>query len=148
MEALKFSEEFTVCDDGAMQTRMMVFAGNVQRQLLECIGTKAECTVNITFRRRWLSGVRFIAIDEEHVPGRSRMPCTSINVLLNAFLDKTDYKMLMCMTCESVLDVMCMNDFGVICPADTINTNPLRGCCHEEQSSNKVFYKTATLVPF
>src|SRR5258708_18117946 len=147
MEELEFSEELTVCCNGAVEAGMMVFAANIQRQLLECVATKAECTVNITFRPCRFSGVRFIAIHEEDVPSGSCMPSMPIGVLLNAFLDKTDYKMLMCMTCESVLDVMCMNNFGVICPADTINTNPLQGCCHEEQSSDKIFYTPATISP-
>src|SRR5207249_11504512 len=115
METLEFSEELTVCDDRPTQTRAIVFAGNIQCQLLECVGTQAECTVDIPLRRSRFPGVWFIAIDEEHVPGGGCMPSMPIGVLLNPFLDKTDYEMLMCMTCESVLDVMCMNDFGVIC---------------------------------
>jgi hypothetical protein len=138
MEALQFREELTVRDDCTMQIGMIVFAHNVQRQLLEGVGTKAECAVNIAFRRCWFSGVRFITIDEENVPRRSCVPGSPIRVLLNAFLHKTDYKMLMRMTCESVLDVMRMNDLSVIWMPDAKNASPLWGCCHEKQLSHEV----------
>lgn len=147
MEPLESSEESAVCDDSAIQTRMIVSVGNVQRQLPEGFRTEAERAVNIAFRRCRFSGVRFIAIDEEHAPGRSCMPGTPIGVLLDAFLDEADYKMLVRMTCESVLDVMRMNDLGAIWTAEAINANPLRRCCHRAQFSDEERYGNAIFPP-
>jgi hypothetical protein len=127
-----------------MQIGLVIFARNVQRQLLEDVGTKAEGTVNVAFRRCRFSGMRFIAIDEEHVASRSCVLGSPIGVLLNAFLDKTDYKMLMRMTCKSVLDVVRMNDLGFVWMGDAIDANPLGSAvmssiCHTK-SLNKPLY--------
>jgi hypothetical protein len=54
------------------------------------------------------------------------MSGTAIGVLQGACLDKGDYRMLVGMTCESVLDVMCMYDLGVIWAREAINPNPFR----------------------
>jgi hypothetical protein len=137
MEPLEFNEELAVRNDSTIQVGMIVSICNVQRQLPEGFRTKAQRPVNVPFRRCRFSGVRFIAIDEEYVPSGSYMPGTPIGVLLDAFLDKADYKMLVRMTCESVLDIMRMNDLGVIGTAEAINVNPLRSCCHRDQLSDE-----------
>jgi hypothetical protein len=54
------------------------------------------------------------------------MSGAAIGVLLGACLDKSDYGMLVGMTCESVLNVMCMHDFSVIWAREAINANPFR----------------------
>jgi hypothetical protein len=135
MEPLKFREKSAVCHNRTVETRMFVPVGNVQCQLPEGLRTEAERAVNVTFHRCGLSGVRFAAIHEEHAPRRRRMPDTAIGVLLDALLDDADYKMFMRMTREPVLDVMRVNQFGVIRMTEPIKANPLRKSRHREQVS-------------
>jgi hypothetical protein len=64
---------------------------------------------------------------------RSDMSGTAIGVLLRACLDQADYKMLVGMSREPVLDVMSMNDLDIIRMPEPVNANPLRICSHREQ---------------
>jgi hypothetical protein len=78
------------------------------------------------------------------------MSGTAIGVLLRASLDKADYKVLVGMTREPVLDVMCVNDLGFIRTPEAINANPLRGCSHRKQFFDEVITNSRTqyFTPF
>jgi len=78
------------------------------------------------------------------------MSGTAIGVLLCASLDKADYKVLVGMTREPVLDVMCMNDLAFIRTPEAINANPLRRCSHRKQFFDEVITNSHThyFTPF
>jgi len=69
VEPLEFCEQSVISDNSANQTWMIASVCNVKSQFPEGFRTKTERTVNIPFGRRRFSGVRFIAIDEENLPG-------------------------------------------------------------------------------
>jgi hypothetical protein len=130
MEALEFLEQTSVSNNSPSQTGTTVFVGDVKSQSTEDFGSKAERPVDIARWRCRLSGVRLIAVDEEHLAGRSGMCGAAISVLLDAGLDETDYKMRMRVTHEPVRDVVCMNDLGVIWTLEAVDANPLCSCGH------------------
>jgi hypothetical protein len=132
MQPSELSEELAVCNNGTLEIRQVVSICNVQRQLQEGFTADAERPVEMPIRGCRFSSVWFIAINEKYLPCGSSMPGASIGVLLHAFLDEAHDEMLVCMTYESVLHIMRMNDLCAIWRAEAINSNPFGRCPHSE----------------
>ena len=120
--------------------RQLVPARHFQRESPEDVGIQAESSIQVPSIVCRFAGVGFAAIDEEDLSRRCSIHRTQIGVLLDTFFDKGYDEVFVCMTSETMLDIVGVDDFSRIGRTNAINLSPLCRLRHNQKMLRRAFH--------